>query len=140
MRRHITYANVVATIALFGMIAGGTAIAVTKIGSNAIKRGAVTKPKLAKNAVGAKKLGRVQLVEGDEVSVPSGSQRFVEVECKRKARVLSGGALQVDETESDHELAMTHSGRTTRRIWTIGVANSTPTTKSWVPQALCLRK
>jgi hypothetical protein len=57
IRRHLTYANVMATLAAFGVLAGGGAYAASKIGAEDIKRnairtkhirgGAVTKGKLA---------------------------------------------------------------------------------------------
>lgn len=41
MRSKLSYANVVASIALFGVLAGGGAYAASKIGSNQIKKNAV---------------------------------------------------------------------------------------------------
>ena len=41
LRRRLTYANVMSTIAVFGVLAGGGAWAATKIGSDGIKAGAV---------------------------------------------------------------------------------------------------
>ena len=42
IRPHLTYSNVMSTIAVFGVLAGGSAWAASKIGTNQIKRGAVT--------------------------------------------------------------------------------------------------
>src|SRR5664279_5186448 len=56
----LTYANVVATLALFLVVAGGTAFAATQLGKNSvgskqIKKNAVTSAKIKKEAVtGAK--------------------------------------------------------------------------------------
>jgi len=50
-RPHLSYANVMSTIAVFGVLAGGTAWAASKIGTNQIERGAVTAKKLHRNAV-----------------------------------------------------------------------------------------
>ncbi|MDX6582374.1 MAG: hypothetical protein QOI10_1558 [Solirubrobacterales bacterium] len=55
-REHLTYANVIATIALFGVIAGGGAYAASKIGSADIKSQAVTRPKLDAKAVSSGKI------------------------------------------------------------------------------------
>ena len=68
-RQRLTYANVVATIALFGVIAGGAAYAASKIGSAGIKRHAVTRPKLDAKAVSSGKIadgavGTAQLSPG----------------------------------------------------------------------------
>ncbi len=50
-RDRLTYANVMATIAVFGVLAGGGAYAASKIGTSDIDRHAVTHPKLAKDSV-----------------------------------------------------------------------------------------
>ncbi len=57
LRRHITYPNVVATLAIF-LILGGGAYAATKlpknsVGTKQLKKGAVTPPKLSKSAKAA---------------------------------------------------------------------------------------
>lgn len=41
IRKHLNYANVVATLALFGVIAGGGAYAASKIGSSEIRNGSI---------------------------------------------------------------------------------------------------
>jgi hypothetical protein len=51
LRSRLTYANVMATIAVFGVVASGGAYAASKIGSNDIQTGAVTARKLHKHAV-----------------------------------------------------------------------------------------
>lgn len=55
-RKQLTYANVVATVALFGVVAGGGAYAASKIGAKDLERGAVTRPKLQAKAVSAGKI------------------------------------------------------------------------------------
>jgi trimeric autotransporter adhesin len=59
-------AMVVALIALFVSV-GGVSYAASKIGTNDIKRGAVTKPKIAKKAVTTGKLDR-QAVKGGKIA------------------------------------------------------------------------
>src|SRR5262245_26676254 len=56
MRRHLTYANVIATLAMFVALATGGAFAASKIGTNDIENGAVTAKKLHTKAVTRKKL------------------------------------------------------------------------------------
>ena len=51
IRRHLTYANAMSTIAVFGVLAGGSAWAASKIGTDQIKKGAVTAKKLHNGAV-----------------------------------------------------------------------------------------
>lgn len=55
MRRHLTYANVMATIAVFVTLGGG-AYAVSKIDTADIKKGAVTAKKLRASAVTTEKI------------------------------------------------------------------------------------
>ncbi len=69
VRRHLTYANVVATVALFAVLGGG-AWAAAKIGTGDIKNGAVTTKKLAKAAVATKKLEK-NAVTGKKVDESS---------------------------------------------------------------------
>jgi hypothetical protein len=66
LRPHLTYSNVMSTIAVFGVLAGGSAWAATKIGTNQIKAGAVTTKKLHKNAVTTTKI-KGDAVTGDKV-------------------------------------------------------------------------
>jgi hypothetical protein len=70
-RKHLSYANVVATIALFGVVAGGGAYAASKIGTSDIRPKAVTEKKLANDAVTSRKIAS-EAVGNDELS-PSSS-------------------------------------------------------------------
>jgi hypothetical protein len=56
MRKHLTYANVMATIAVFGVLAGGGAYAASKIDTPDIANKAVTAAKLDSKAVTKSKL------------------------------------------------------------------------------------
>jgi hypothetical protein len=56
IRPHLTYSNVMSTIAVFAVLAGGSAWAASKIGTNQIKKGAVTAKKLHNNAVTTAKI------------------------------------------------------------------------------------
>jgi hypothetical protein len=56
IRKRITYANVMSSIAVFLVLGGATAYAAKKIGSNEIKGNAITTGKLKKEAVTASKL------------------------------------------------------------------------------------
>lgn len=56
IRKRLTYANVVSSIALFLVLGGATAFAATKIGANEIKANAITTGKIKKEAVAAGKI------------------------------------------------------------------------------------
>ena len=51
MRKHLTYANVMATIAVFGVLGGGAAYAANTIGSSDIINGQVKSPDIGNNQV-----------------------------------------------------------------------------------------
>lgn len=77
VRRHLTYANVMSTIAVFGVLAGGGAYAATKIGSKDIKRNAVTGKHIKKSAVRGKHV-KEQTLDARRFSGMNGTQ---ELEC-----------------------------------------------------------
>jgi hypothetical protein len=65
--KNLTYANVMSTIAVFGMLATGGAYAASQIGAKDIKNGAVTASKLHKNAVTTQKI-KTGAVTGTKVA------------------------------------------------------------------------
>lgn len=56
IRRHLTYANVMSSIAVFFVLSGATAFAATKIGANQLKANSVKTGKIVKEAVTAGKI------------------------------------------------------------------------------------
>jgi len=56
IRKRITYANVMSSIAVFLVLGGATAVAAKKIGSNEIKGNSITTGKIKKNAVTTSKI------------------------------------------------------------------------------------
>jgi hypothetical protein len=56
IRKRLTYANVMSSIAVFLILGGATAIAAKKIGTKQLKAGAVTTGKIKKNAVTTPKI------------------------------------------------------------------------------------
>lgn len=56
LRRRLTYANVISTLALFLALSGGVVWAASKIGANQLKANSVTTAKIRKNAVSRKKI------------------------------------------------------------------------------------
>jgi hypothetical protein len=64
IRRHLTYANVMSSIAVFLMLGGATAFAATKIGANEIKANSIKTGKIVKEAVTAGKIKNGAVTEG----------------------------------------------------------------------------
>lgn len=64
VRKHLTYANVMSSIAVFLMLGGATAFAATKVGSNEIKANSIKTGKIVKEAVTAGKLKNGAVTEG----------------------------------------------------------------------------
>lgn len=62
IRKHITFANVMSSIAVFLVLGGGAAYAAKKIGSNEIKGNSITTGKLKKNAVTASKIKQNSII------------------------------------------------------------------------------
>lgn len=58
IRKRLTYANVMSSLAVFLVLGGASAMAANKIGTSQLKAGAVKTGKLAKNAVKASKLAK----------------------------------------------------------------------------------
>ncbi|HSI79709.1 MAG TPA: SUMF1/EgtB/PvdO family nonheme iron enzyme [Solirubrobacterales bacterium] len=61
LQPRLTYANVMSTIAVFGVLAGGGAYAASKIGPKDIRRNAVKSKHVAKNAVKGKQVAEAKL-------------------------------------------------------------------------------
>jgi hypothetical protein len=93
-RKHLTYANVVATLALIVAVAGiPSAVAITSklkknsVGTKQIKNGSITAAKIADGNVTAPKLAAAHFVT--QTTPPTGSL----VRCNSPERLLSGGAV-----------------------------------------------
>lgn len=67
IRKRLTYANVMSSLAVFLILGGATALAAKKIGTRQLKAGAVTAAKLHKNAVKTGKI-RNDAVTGAKVN------------------------------------------------------------------------
>lgn len=63
IRRHLTYANVMSSLAVFLMLGGATAFAATKIGANEIKANSIKTGKIVKEAVTAGKIKKGAVTE-----------------------------------------------------------------------------
>ena len=108
LRTHLTYANVTATLALFLVVAGGSAYAAKKIklknnsvSTAKIRDAAVTSPKVAVGAVTGDKiangaikgaaLGPITTVSSTSGTITPGTEGSVFVQCPAGSVVLSGG-------------------------------------------------
>lgn len=97
LKRHLTYANVAATLALVIAVAGiPTAIAISKGAKSSdvnkkgnIRTGRVTARKLATGSVTAAKLAGIDIVQ-------QGGNPQVTASCPVGERLLSGGAFGAD--------------------------------------------
>jgi hypothetical protein len=102
LHQKLTYSNVMSTIAVFGVLAGGTAIAADKITGSEIakktikaknlKAGAVTEPKIANLAVTDAKLGNV-VTRFSTTPVPDNSTVVsAHAQCAAGEKLIGGGA------------------------------------------------
>lgn len=76
VRKRLTYANAIATLALFLALGGGAVWAAGKIGTKKLKRNAVTAPKIKRNAVTGAKI-RAGAVTG--VKIKAGAVGFAKL-------------------------------------------------------------
>lgn len=63
VRKHLTYANVMSSMAVFLMLGGATAFAATKVGPNEIKANSIKTGKIVKEAVTAGKIKKNAVTE-----------------------------------------------------------------------------
>ncbi len=77
IRKRITYANVMSSLAVFLVLGGATAFAASKISSGQIKRNAITGAKIKNGAVNFKKLakgtGVVAIAKGGPIAANQGT-------------------------------------------------------------------
>jgi hypothetical protein len=132
IRRHLTYANVMSTIAvLFAVVGGSTALAVTVNASKKsdvnkkgnIRAGRVTAQKLADGNVTAAKLAGIDLVQATNGSGAATAR------CPTGERLLGGGGAPTGGA------TLVSSNPGTGSEW-IAVANATTNITAY---ALCLR-
>jgi len=88
IRNKLTFANVMASIAVFAVL-GGSAYAAAKIGANDIKKNAVRTKHIKNGEVGAADLGAV--VRRTESTAGTSSPRTETVDCEPGEQVIAGG-------------------------------------------------
>jgi hypothetical protein len=91
IRTKLTYANVVATLALIVAVAGGsTAIAISskqKISGKLIKPGTITTKQLKNGSITGPKLAKIE-----RIAVPASAGNSTEASCPGGTVLVSGGA------------------------------------------------
>ena len=128
IRRQLTYANVMATIAVFGVLAGGGAYAASKVGPKDIKKNAVRAKHVKKNqvkarhvardavdtrklrdgAVSSAKLGAIR-VFADRTSVAADEGGSVSVTCPSGQTAIAGGAdWPGTNSQTNDDVTITH--------------------------------
>ena len=111
LRSSLTDANVMSTIAVFGVLAGGGAWAASKIGTDEIEKGAVTAKKLHRNSVTGKKVQDDKLTGNDidesTLSAPINVNHAAEADHAKSAdnATLADNATNLDgQPASDYRL------------------------------------
>jgi hypothetical protein len=153
IRSHLTYANVMSTIAVFGVLAGGGAYAASKIGTSDIENGAVTAKKLHKRAVTKKKLknravtkaklgdravrarnlGPIKVVS-ETLTVPNADNGQVAAFCPEGTRRVGGGAAS-----QVFGLPISGSRPTGTTGWDAFLRNDTGMPRDLTAYVLCLK-
>ncbi|MEA2273059.1 MAG: hypothetical protein QOI98_1767 [Solirubrobacteraceae bacterium] len=161
LRARLTYANVVATLALF-IAVGGTAyaaatitgedvvdksltgadIAADTLGTMKLKNDAITTPKLANRAVTASKLNSI-VHRFKEITIPGGAAnngswytRSENIDCHEGERMIGGGAAWYPVAD-DQALAVVHS-YPSGNGWVGRGANDSGLSKFFQVHVLCL--
>lgn len=98
IRKRLTYANAMSSIAVFLVLGGATAIAAQKIGKNDLKANSVTTAKIKRSAITTNKI-RNEAVTGQKVNeatlapVPSALNSFTSDEVRSSKGTLSIGQV-----------------------------------------------
>jgi hypothetical protein len=151
IRRHLTYANVMSTIAVF-IVLGGSAYALAKhsVGAKQLKKNAVTSKKIKDGAVTGAKLGagavtptsfNVSVVQATAAPIAPGAVGGGTANCPNGKKAIAGGGLSDPSADGslieDSRPVTGTSGAPTatgftgwRVIWrnSFGAGNKTPTT------------
>jgi hypothetical protein len=113
VRRGLSYANVMATLAVFGVLAGGGAYAASEIAP--------------KSGASARSVGKVTEVRKDK-SI-SNEQANVVAKCPQGKRVVSGGSGSgISDTAANSDVQILESHRSGNGWLVIGVTQTGPRT------------
>jgi hypothetical protein len=137
-RRSVTYANVVSTLALFLVLAGGTAYAATHYvitSTTEIKPSVLTQLKGRTGATGATGLNHYTFATSAEQPDPADQQASYTEPCPSGEHVFGGGVL--DYGESTAEVVNTSAPADDAEAWVAYVDNPTGTATSFTVYAIC---
>jgi hypothetical protein len=123
LRKRITYANVMSTIAVFLCLGGATAVAAGSLGKNSVgprqlKSKSVTTGKIANNAVNGSKVANGSLTGADINGATDGM-------IKAAAKVSSGGVLENSFTRLGGAITSSQNGTGDYTINIPGATGST---------------
>jgi hypothetical protein len=152
IRKRLSYANVIATLALF-LALGGAAYAVkaapkNSVKTKSIKNSAVTTDKIANGAVTLAKLGGTTLsdaikivhADGPTINVPDSEARQDIVTCPAGYQAIAGEVTQVSPVDQNSDMGLISShrvpGNTTQ--WLIRMGNEDDFTRTFQLGAICI--
>jgi hypothetical protein len=133
--RRPSHATVIAYLALFAAL-GGSAIAVSKVGSNGLKNGAVTSPKIRNHAVKAKDLTPIAF-RSQRRNVSAGNTALSDAvaRCRKNETLITGGGGWI----TDGNLTSVIADRKADLVQVRGT-NPDGSADTLLAQAICLRK
>jgi hypothetical protein len=145
IRSHLTYANVIATLAMFVAL-GGSTYAVATIGADDIKRNAVrskhikkravTSRKIDSGAIRAKALGPISTRSSGATLQPGASLPSASVSCRPGEQAIGGGSRggAPDLSVITSALDLEDNG------WAAVYRNDGTTSASFSAEVICLRR
>jgi hypothetical protein len=133
--RRPTHATVVAYLALFVAL-GGSAIAVTRVGTNDLMRGAVTSSKIKDHAVRGKDLARIVLrAERRFVAAGNTALATAIARCRKREQFLAGAGGWIGDGNLTSAIAFKATDS-----YEVRGTNPDGSADSLLAQAICLRR
>lgn len=134
------HATVVAYLAMFAAL-GGSAYAVSKVGTNDLKRGAVTSPKIENKTIRAEDVKPLVVRERGR-GVPAGATGGATVvsRCKRNEKFVAGGGGWIGDGNVTSALASRQKRGGPATGYEVRGTNPDGSPDTLVAQAICLPK
>jgi hypothetical protein len=133
--RRPSHATLVAYLALFSALGGG-AYAVSKVGTDDLKRNAVTSPKIRDHSVMGRDLTRI-VVRQDKKAVAAGNTAMSTAlaRCHQSEDLVTGAGGWIGDGNVTSAVAFTQTGH-----FEVRGTNPDGSADTLVAQAICLRK